>query len=86
MQDERGRVADRVHAADAAAAAVQLGPVREAGRGGRDSGEDAGGDETVGRLLSPLAADQVEKEGARQRPDHRVRERWVQRDGRARSR
>jgi ClpA/ClpB-like protein len=60
VQDERGRVAERVHGADAAAAAADVRPVRQPRKRRRRCHNDAGGDQCVGAGIGVLAAEQVE--------------------------
>jgi hypothetical protein len=62
VEQQRGCIAEPVHAADALAAATQLGPVGEARGGCRNGGENASGDQPIGRLLAIPATDQIEEQ------------------------
>ena len=79
MQRQRGRVAERVHTADPAAATGEFGPVGQAGCDSGHCGEDAGGNEAVRSLLRLLAAEEIEEQRARPGPDHDVGQGRVER-------
>lgn len=79
VEQDGDRVAGGVQAPDAPVGAAQLGPVGEAGGGGRHGGEDAGRDEPVGGFFCALAAAEIEQQRSRPGADHDVRQRRVKR-------